>query len=271
MSLFGSMHDPNDMFMATYMRQMRHMDNVMNSMFGDPFGNIMGDMGMPLSIMGPPSAHTAMMPFMPQMNMNRLMTGGMMNNSFSSSTIVMSNGPDGRPQVFSSTSSTKVGPNGVKETRQTVEDSRTGTKKMTIGHHIDDRAHVIEREQNVQSGDLEERQEFINIDEEEADDFNHEFEQRSRRAAAAQARGRLMPARQTPLLALPAPPPATSNRRSGTSNIGSRRPLRHSSSPLALTAPVSSSAGVRHTYGSVHPQRSKQRGHKSQHNNANDY
>ncbi|XP_077302330.1 uncharacterized protein LOC143922849 [Arctopsyche grandis] len=130
----------------------------------------------------------------------------------------------------------------VKETRRTVEDSRTGTKKMTLGHHIDDRAHVIEREQNVQSGDLKERKEFINIDKEEADDFNHEFKQRSHRAAAAQARGRLMPARQTPLLALPATPPTTSN-----------------------------SAGVRHTYGSVHPQKSKQRGHKSHHNNANDY
>lgn len=31
---------------------------------------------------------------------------------------------------------------------------------------------MIEREQNVRSGDLEERQEFINIEEEEADDFN---------------------------------------------------------------------------------------------------
>lgn len=40
------------------------------------------------------------------------------------------------------------------------------------GHHIHERAHVIEREQNVRSGDLEERQEFINIEEEEADDFN---------------------------------------------------------------------------------------------------
>lgn len=36
-------------------------------------------------------------------------------------------------KVYSSTSSTNVGPGGVKETRHTVEDSRTGTKKMTIG------------------------------------------------------------------------------------------------------------------------------------------
>jgi len=44
-------------------------------------------------------------------------------------------------------------------------DSRSGVKKMAIGHHIGERAHVLEREQNVHSGDREERQEFINLDE----------------------------------------------------------------------------------------------------------
>jgi Myelodysplasia-myeloid leukemia factor 1-interacting protein. len=38
-------------------------------------------------------------------------------------------------------------------------------KKIAIGHHIGERAHVLEREQNVHSGDREERQEFINLDE----------------------------------------------------------------------------------------------------------
>jgi hypothetical protein len=38
-------------------------------------------------------------------------------------------------------------------------------KKIAIGHHIGDRAHVLEREQNLHSGDREERQEFINLDE----------------------------------------------------------------------------------------------------------
>ena len=41
-----------------------------------------------------------------------------------------------------------------------------------LGHHIGERAHVIEREQNVYSGDAEERQEFINLDEDEAEDFD---------------------------------------------------------------------------------------------------
>jgi hypothetical protein len=38
-------------------------------------------------------------------------------------------------------------------------------KKIAIGHHIGERAHVLEREQNLHSGEREERQEFINLDE----------------------------------------------------------------------------------------------------------
>lgn len=51
----------------------------------------------------------------------------------------------------------------MKETRRTESDSRTGTRKMAIGHHIGERSHIIEREQ--QHGSTEERQEFINLDE----------------------------------------------------------------------------------------------------------
>lgn len=70
----------------------------------------------------------------------------------------MTHGSDGRPQVYKATSSTKTGPGGLKETQKTVQDSRTGVKKMAIGHHIGERAHVIEREQNVRTGHEEERQ-----------------------------------------------------------------------------------------------------------------
>jgi len=44
-------------------------------------------------------------------------------------------------------------------------DSRSGVKKIAIGHHIGERAHVLEREQNLHSGDREDRQEFINLEE----------------------------------------------------------------------------------------------------------
>lgn len=57
---------------------------------------------------------------------------------------------------------------------------RSGVKKMAIGHHIGERAHVIEREKNYHTGHEEERQDFINLEEEEADEFNREFAQRSR-------------------------------------------------------------------------------------------
>jgi hypothetical protein len=56
-------------------------------------------------------------------------------------------------------------PGGVKETKKTECDSRSGVKKIAIGHHIGDRAHVLEREQNLHSGEREERQEFVNLDE----------------------------------------------------------------------------------------------------------
>lgn len=58
-----------------------------------------------------------------------------------------------------------MAPGGIKETKKTVSDSRTGTKRMAIGHQIGERAHFLERERNVRSGEEEERQEFINLDE----------------------------------------------------------------------------------------------------------
>jgi len=82
----------------------------------------------------------------------------------SQSVMTMSSGPDGRPQVYQETMSTRTAPGGIKETKKTVSDSRTGTRKMAIGHHIGERAHILERERNMH-GDEEERQEFINLDE----------------------------------------------------------------------------------------------------------
>lgn len=45
-----------------------------------------------------------------------------------------------------------------------MADSASGRRKLAIGHHIGERSHVIEKEM-VRGGDLEERQEFINLDE----------------------------------------------------------------------------------------------------------
>ncbi|XP_013180255.1 PREDICTED: myeloid leukemia factor [Papilio xuthus] len=239
MSLFGSLlGDVEDEFFGSQMSHMRHMNNMMNSLLSDPFSMLGGG---PLAIGGPRHGNS-MMPFMPQMPpLNRLFGGGNfmsgpmgIGSSFSRSTIVMSSGPNGQPQVISSSSSTKYGPNGIKETRNTLQDSRTGTKKMSIGHHIGERAHLIEREQNYYSGDAEERQEFINIDEEEAEEFDREFQTK---AGAAQMRSReaIAGRRSPPRLALPAPPV-----------------------PASASPPGPS---VRDVYGTAHPKRQRHKHH----------
>ncbi|XP_049826416.1 myeloid leukemia factor isoform X2 [Aethina tumida] len=193
MSLFGSLMGDieDDPFFGSHMRTMRHMNSMMNSLFADPFG-MMGDFGdfdnRALTHRG---MHNSLMPFsMPLMpNVNRLLGGSLdslgnpsSHSSFSSSSTVisMTSGPDGRPQVYKATSSTRVAPGGIKETQRTVTDTRSGTKKMAIGHHIGDRAHIIEKEQNMHTGDREERQDFINLDEDEAEDFNKEWETKTR-------------------------------------------------------------------------------------------
>lgn len=56
----------------SHMRHMRQMNNMMNSLFSDPFG-MLGE--GPLAIMGARRGN-ALMPFMPQMpSLNRLFTG----------------------------------------------------------------------------------------------------------------------------------------------------------------------------------------------------
>lgn len=178
--MMGDLED--DPIFGHHMRSMRQMNNMMNSLFADPFG-MFGGME---SIAGPslavPRAGSALMPFMgaPNMNMNRLLNHNNNGTSFCQSSVFsMSSGPDG-PQVYQATSSTRTGPGGLKETRKSVQDSRSGTKKMAIGHHIGERAHIIEREQNVHMGTQEERQDYINLDDEEAEDFDREFQTKAR-------------------------------------------------------------------------------------------
>ena len=46
-----------------------------------------------------------------------------------------------------------------------MSDSRSGVRKMAVGRHLGERGHVIEKEQNYRTGDCEEREDFINIEE----------------------------------------------------------------------------------------------------------
>ncbi|XP_076648485.1 myeloid leukemia factor isoform X2 [Halictus rubicundus] len=237
----------DDPFFGSQMRSMRQMNDMMNSIFNDPFGM----MGQNAITNGGhagrhPQSNLQMMPFgfppMPSFNMNTLFRdfdnvapGGNCHSFTTRSVMTMGNGPDGRPQVYQETMSTTTAPGGVKETKKTVHDSRTGVKKMAIGHHIGERAHILEQEHNIHSGEQEERQEFINLDEEEAESFNSEWKTRTRNAVGSSSHYSGHGHRSRPdhrQLALPDP--------SGGSSEASGR----SSKPLAITAKPSSTAAA---------------------------
>ena len=46
-----------------------------------------------------------------------------------------------------------------------MSDSRSGVRKMAIGRHLGERGHVVEKEQNYHTGEAEQREDFINIEE----------------------------------------------------------------------------------------------------------
>lgn len=161
---------------------MRQMQNhMMSNMLTDPFRMFgMPGMGPGFGALAPRHAmHTSQFPGM-NMNLNRMLGGPEGGVSYSSSSVisVMSSG-DGRPQVYHETSSIRNGPDGLKETRRTVQDSTTGKKKMAIGHHLGERGHIIEKEQNLHTGEREEREDFINLDESDTEEFERDFQQKA--------------------------------------------------------------------------------------------
>lgn len=198
MSLFGFNDDPFFGGGGPH-NMMRQMDQMMSSMMRSPFDEDPFFAGAPAgpafpALMGPPSQQrqianrnrmsdpfAAMGMGMPNINniMESMMNGaaapgGNNCHMYSSSSVMsMTTGPDGRPQVYQATSTSRGGPGGVREVRKTEADSQSNTRKMAIGHHIGDRGHVIERESR--NGEMEEKQEFLNIDEEDASRFNEEY------------------------------------------------------------------------------------------------
>ncbi|XP_030072346.1 myeloid leukemia factor 1 [Microcaecilia unicolor] len=100
-------------------------------------------------------------------------------HSFNSSSIkTYSKAGDGPPKVFEASRQTCRAPGGIKETRQAVRDSESGVAKMAVGHHIQDRAHIIEKRMNNKTGNSEVHQEFCNLDESEAPNFDEEWRQK---------------------------------------------------------------------------------------------
>ncbi|XP_071422563.1 myeloid leukemia factor 1 isoform X3 [Pithys albifrons albifrons] len=94
----------------------------------------------------------------------------------SSSMMTYSKVGDEPAKVFQASTQTRTAPGGVKETRKALKDSESGLEKMAIGHHIQDRAHVIKKSRNCKTGDEELNQEFINLEENEAESFDEEWQ-----------------------------------------------------------------------------------------------
>ncbi|XP_069752855.1 myeloid leukemia factor 1 isoform X1 [Narcine bancroftii] len=82
------------------------------------------------------------------------------------------------PKVFQASNYVHRVPNGIKETRRALKDSESGIEKLSIGHHIKDRAHVIQKIRNQKTGDEEVDQEFVNLNEDDAQMFDHEWQEK---------------------------------------------------------------------------------------------
>uniref|UniRef100_H0XLG6 Myeloid leukemia factor 2 n=1 Tax=Otolemur garnettii TaxID=30611 RepID=H0XLG6_OTOGA len=103
------------------------------------------------------------------------MTAGGNCQTFSSSTVISyCNASDGAP-VRQETSERHSAPGGIQEIRRTIWDSDSGLEQMSIGHHIRDRVHILQRSRNHRPGDQEERQDYINLGESEAAAFDHDW------------------------------------------------------------------------------------------------
>ncbi|NWT94602.1 MLF1 factor, partial [Urocynchramus pylzowi] len=111
-------------------------------------------------------------------------------HSFSSSSMMTySKVGDEPPKIFQATAQTRTAPGGVKETRKALKDTESGLEKISVGHHIQDRAHVIKKSKNSKTGDEEMNQEFINMDESEAGTFDEEWQKEIMKFRPCRSRG----------------------------------------------------------------------------------
>ncbi|XP_036598135.1 myeloid leukemia factor 2-like [Trichosurus vulpecula] len=114
-------------------------------------------------------------------NMEHVTTGAN-GQTFSSSTVISySSLGDGAPKIYQETSEMRSAPGGIRETRRTVRDSESGLEQMSVGHHIRDRARILQRSRNHRTGDQEERRDYINLDESDAEAFDNEWRRETSR------------------------------------------------------------------------------------------
>ncbi|CAH1240375.1 MLF1 [Branchiostoma lanceolatum] len=168
----------------------REMDMYRQRRPGDPFSMMDQMMSNMHSMMGGMHRNFHMQPEqlagMPTLHQQMAQSAQTDPNcySYSSSNFYSySNTGNGPPKVYQASSSTRNAPGGVKETRRAVRDSEAGLQKMAIGHHLGERAHIVERSRD-RHGD-EEKQDYINLDESDKDSFNREWQQRANVGARA--------------------------------------------------------------------------------------
>jgi len=158
----------------------RMMNSVMRNMFGDNMStDPYGFNSMMSNTMMNPFGRFHHHSYFPQQSQSMSVHHNLFNPSSayycSSSVMSMSTDANGRPQIYEATSSTRNAPNGLRETRSTVRDSLSGYHQMSIGHHINDRGHVMQRSRNHYTGEQEENEEYVNMDEAEGPQFNEEW------------------------------------------------------------------------------------------------
>lgn len=135
-SMFASPFDRHNSLMSRQQSMMNNPFALMNQMMGHTFG---GNTEANI-IHADPSAQV-----------------------FSSSSVMTYSSANGKPKVYQQTTQIQQGPGGVRETRKLVRDSEKGIEQLSVGHHIGDRAHVIER-QKTKDGAIEEVVNLENLD-----------------------------------------------------------------------------------------------------------
>uniref|UniRef100_A0A8R1XPC1 Myeloid leukemia factor n=1 Tax=Onchocerca volvulus TaxID=6282 RepID=A0A8R1XPC1_ONCVO len=170
------------------MRDMdRMMQGMMNpfgpmfSMFGDLFGELPGTRPTHRNDMAlmDPFGFNFFNGIMGQMeNMQTQMMNDPNSHVFSHSTMITYDGRNGGQPRIVEKSIRKTG--DVKETRHAIRTGEDGVgDKLTIGHTIGDRTHVIEKKRD-RDGRIRERQSFVNLAQDEAEAFDREFASRAR-------------------------------------------------------------------------------------------
>ncbi|XP_060579077.1 myeloid leukemia factor 2-like [Ruditapes philippinarum] len=136
--------------------------------FGMGFGNMFGNMDKMMSDMNRAFAHAS--------------ESGNGQSFQQSSFMSYQKSGEGPPKVYQASTATRSGPGGVRETKKALRDSERELEKMSIGHHIRDKGHEIEKHRNTRSGQIDEMQNYINIDEKDVEHFDREWQEKTRTA-----------------------------------------------------------------------------------------